>query len=148
MYHDFLIEQIEKGHMTEIPHREFDVYDLAALAFLYKRIKETEVISEAHHVVIDEAQDMDADEFALVSALMKRNENMRVIAVGDDDQNIYGFRGSNSGHMLSLVADYGVMPVVAALHSHLLAVTTSVGVAAFNAGAVILSVVFSVLLCH
>ena len=58
-------------------------------------------------LVIDEAQDMDADEFALVSALMKRNENMRVIAVGDDDQNIYGFRGSNSGYMLSLVADYG-----------------------------------------
>ncbi|MBR3431847.1 MAG: RecQ family ATP-dependent DNA helicase [Clostridia bacterium] len=58
-------------------------------------------------LVIDEAQDMDADEFALVSALMKRNENMRVIAVGDDDQNIYGFRGSNSGFMLSLVTDYG-----------------------------------------
>ena len=58
-------------------------------------------------LVIDEAQDMDADEFALVSALMKRNENMRVIAVGDDDQNIYGFRGSNSGYMLSLAADYG-----------------------------------------
>ena len=58
-------------------------------------------------LVIDEAQDMDADEFALVSALMKRNENMRVIAVGDDDQNIYGFRGSDSGHMMSLVADYG-----------------------------------------
>ena len=47
-----------------------------------------------------------------------------------------------------LVAAHGVMSVVAALHSHLLAVTTSVGVAAFNAGAVILSVVFSVLLCH
>ena len=47
-----------------------------------------------------------------------------------------------------LVAAHGVMPVVAALHSHLLAVATSVGVAAFNAGAVILSVVFSVLLCH
>ena len=62
-------------------------------------------------LVIDEAQDMDADEFALVSALMKRNENMRVIAVGDDDQNIYGFRGSNSGHMLSLVADYGARMV-------------------------------------
>ena len=58
-------------------------------------------------LVIDEAQDMDADEFALVTALMRRNENMRVIAVGDDDQNIYGFRGSNSGYMLSLVADYG-----------------------------------------
>ena len=59
-------------------------------------------------LVIDEAQDMDADAYALVRALMDRNENMRVIAVGDDDQNIYGFRGSNSGYMLSLAAGEGV----------------------------------------
>lgn len=62
-------------------------------------------------LVIDEAQDMDGDEFALVQALMKRNENMRVIAVGDDDQNIYDFRGSSSRHMLSLVADHGARMV-------------------------------------
>ena len=43
-------------------------------------------------LVIDEAQDMDKDEFALVKALMGFNEEMRVIAVGDDDQNIYEFR--------------------------------------------------------
>lgn len=47
-------------------------------------------------LVIDEAQDMDEDEFELIKALMHRNEEMRVIAVGDDDQNIYEFRGSNS----------------------------------------------------
>lgn len=57
-------------------------------------------------LVIDEAQDMDAHEFALVRALMKQNEGMRVIAVGDDDQNIYEFRGSNSGHMRSLLTDF------------------------------------------
>lgn len=58
-------------------------------------------------LVIDEAQDMDADDFRLVKALMLCNEEMRVIAVGDDDQNIYAFRGSNSAHLRSLVADYG-----------------------------------------
>jgi len=47
-------------------------------------------------LVIDEAQDMDADEFELVLTLMKKNEEMRVIAVGDDDQNIYTFRGADS----------------------------------------------------
>jgi len=39
-------------------------------------------------LVIDEAQDMDADDYRLVKALMDKNEEMRVIAVGDDDQNI------------------------------------------------------------
>lgn len=53
-------------------------------------------------LVIDEAQDMSADDFALVKALMANNEEMRVIAVGDDDQNIYEFRGSDSRYMLQL----------------------------------------------
>ena len=47
-------------------------------------------------LVIDEAQDMNKDEFDLISALMEQNEEMRVIAVGDDDQNIYEFRGASS----------------------------------------------------
>lgn len=53
-------------------------------------------------LVIDEAQDMSADEFALVQALMLRNEEMRVIAVGDDDQNIFEFRGSDSKYLFKL----------------------------------------------
>ncbi len=57
-------------------------------------------------LVIDEAQDMDADEFDLVCALMSVNDGMRVIAVGDDDQNIYEFRGSDSKYMRKLVTDY------------------------------------------
>ncbi len=57
-----------------------------------KRIKSGEV--EPNRItktvlVIDEAQDMDADEFALIRVLMECNEEMRVIAVRDDDQNIY-----------------------------------------------------------
>ncbi len=58
-------------------------------------------------LVIDEAQDMDCHEFALVEALMKRNEDMRVIAVGDDDQNIYEFRGSDSKYFKSLMTADG-----------------------------------------
>ena len=57
-------------------------------------------------LVIDEAQDMDRDEFELVCALIAVNDGMRVIAVGDDDQNIYGFRGSDSRYMRSLITDY------------------------------------------
>ena len=58
-------------------------------------------------LVIDEAQDMDEHEFALVRALMTINDDMRVFAVGDDDQNIYEFRGSNSGHLKTLIEHYG-----------------------------------------
>ncbi len=50
-------------------------------------------------LVIDEAQDMDQDEFNLIIALMEQNEEMRVIAVGDDDQNIFEFRGASSKYL-------------------------------------------------
>lgn len=54
-------------------------------------------------LVIDEAQDMNEDEFDLVRALMEQNEEMRVIAVGDDDQNVYEFRGSSSQYLKELI---------------------------------------------
>ncbi len=60
-------------------------------------------------LVIDEAQDMDADAAALIQALMERNEEMRVIAVGDDDQNIYQFRGSDSKYLRALVEEKGAV---------------------------------------
>ena len=58
-------------------------------------------------LVIDEAQDMSEEEYALVRALMANNEEMRVIAVGDDDQNIYEFRGSDSKFMYRLAQEDG-----------------------------------------
>lgn len=57
-------------------------------------------------LVIDEAQDMDENEFELIKSLMQHNEEMRVIAVGDDDQNIYGFRGANSKYLQQLISNY------------------------------------------
>lgn len=50
-------------------------------------------------LVIDEAQDMDEDEFNLIHALIEQNEEMRVIAVGDDDQTIFEFRGASSKYL-------------------------------------------------
>ena len=56
-------------------------------------------------LVIDEAQDMDEDEFTLISTLMEQNEFMRVIAVGDDDQNIFEFRGASSKYLEHFIRD-------------------------------------------
>ncbi len=56
-------------------------------------------------LVVDEAQDMNKDEYELVKALMEQNEEMRVVLVGDDDQNIYGFRKADSAHMQKLITE-------------------------------------------
>lgn len=57
-------------------------------------------------LVIDEAQDMNEDEFGLINTLMERNEEMRVIAVGDDDQNIYEFRGASSKYLERFILEH------------------------------------------
>jgi ATP-dependent DNA helicase RecQ len=50
-------------------------------------------------LVIDEAQDMNQDEYDLVQALMKQNPEMKVMLVGDDDQAIFGFRNASPEFM-------------------------------------------------
>lgn len=89
LYQDFLTGQTAKGYEVEIPSTEFDVYDLAALAYLYKRIKETEVISEAHHIVIDEAQDFGMMAYAVLNFCIR---DCSYTIMGDVSQNIhFGF---------------------------------------------------------
>ncbi len=88
-YQRFLLEQKEKGYEVSVSEQAYDVYDLAALAYLYKRLKETEVISEAHHVVIDEAQDYGMMAYAVLKYCIK---DCTYTVMGDVSQNIhFGF---------------------------------------------------------
>ncbi|MBR0145648.1 MAG: RecQ family ATP-dependent DNA helicase, partial [Eubacterium sp.] len=75
-----------------------------------KRILEDEVEEERITktvLVLDEAQDISRDEYRMIQALREKNEDMRVIAVGDDDQNIYEFRGSKSKYLQSFAKEEG-----------------------------------------
>ncbi len=52
------------------------------------------------HILVDEYQDIDQDQYELVSAIAGRtleegDGRLAILAVGDDDQNIYAFRGAN-----------------------------------------------------
>jgi ATP-dependent DNA helicase RecQ len=60
-------------------------------------------------LVIDEAQDMSEDEYRLLLSIIHQNPEMRVIAVGDDDQNIYEFRGSNSKYLSMFIKDHNAV---------------------------------------
>lgn len=71
-----------------------DVVCNALEAIRSKRVDESILTKTV--LVLDEAQDMSAKEFALVEAIREANPDMRIIAVGDDDQNIFAFRDSDS----------------------------------------------------
>lgn len=92
IYHDFLLKQFTAEQAAYFPDTEFDIYDLAALAYLYKRIKETEVISEAHHVVIDEAQDFGMMAYCVLNFCIK---DCTYTVMGDTSQNIHFGYGLN-----------------------------------------------------
>ncbi len=79
---------------------EFDVYDLAALAYLYARVQETEVIREAHHVVIDEAQDFGMMAYASLSHCLR---GCTYTVMGDVSQNIRFGSGLNDWEELKVL---------------------------------------------
>lgn len=92
LYRTFLIKQSAKGYDIPLPETAYDVYDLAALAYLYKRVKETEIISEAHHVVIDEAQDFGMMAYCVLKFCIK---DCTYTIMGDVSQNIHFGYGLN-----------------------------------------------------
>lgn len=85
LYEEFLLKQNAKGAQVPVPDKEFDVYDLAALAYLYKRIKEDEIIREAGHVVIDEAQDFGMMAYGCLKYCLSK---CTYTIMGDVSQNI------------------------------------------------------------
>ncbi len=55
-------------------------------------------------ILVDEFQDINAIQYACVKLLLDERNNL--FAVGDDDQSIYGFRGSNPSFLLDFFQDF------------------------------------------
>ena len=67
-------------------------------------------------ILVDEYQDIAADQYELISALAGRTIDdeagkLTVFAVGDDDQNIYAFNGASVEYIRRFQDDYGPRPV-------------------------------------
>ncbi len=62
------------------------------------------------YILVDEYQDIDAEQYQLISAIAGRtldeDSKLTLLAVGDDDQNIYQFRGANVGFIRQFRDDY------------------------------------------
>ncbi len=98
LYRDFLLHQQSRGCAADIPQEtsdgftEYDLYDLAALAYLYARVPETEVIREARHIVIDEAQDFGMMAYCVLDFCIR---GCTYTIMGDVSQNIHFGSGLN-----------------------------------------------------
>jgi ATP-dependent DNA helicase RecQ len=63
------------------------------------------------YILVDEYQDIDQVQYELISAIAGRGERngenrLSILAVGDDDQNIYTWRGANVRFLKQFEADY------------------------------------------
>ncbi len=62
------------------------------------------------YIMVDEYQDIDARQYRLIAALagksLDEEVKLSLLAVGDDDQNIYQFRGANIGFIRQFLSDY------------------------------------------
>ena len=66
-------------------------------------------------ILVDEYQDIDAEQYDLISALAGRtledeDGKLTLFAVGDNDQNIYAFNGASVEFIRRFEADYGPKP--------------------------------------
>lgn len=97
-FHSYCFDLL--GRMGSITDSK-DVISLAIKKIRDDQVEDSRITRTV--LVLDEAQDMGPQDFELVRLLMEKNEDMRLILVGDDDQNIYGFRDSDSGYMESII---------------------------------------------
>ena len=106
VYEAFLADQRKKGSNIFVEPGKYDVYDLAALAYLYKRIKEIDPIREASHVIIDEAQDFGMMVYGSLAYCLR---GCTYTIMGDVSQNIhygYGLNDWEDLRKLILTGDY------------------------------------------
>ncbi|UYQ70844.1 RecQ family ATP-dependent DNA helicase [Pelagibacterium flavum] len=75
-----------------------------------------ETLIQGHRwILVDEYQDIGPEEYALISAVAGRSLEdpdlrLSLFAVGDDDQNIYGFAGASIDFIRRFEADYRAKP--------------------------------------
>src|SRR5712691_1729788 len=89
---------------------EFDAMDFDDLIGKYVELLEKnedvrqEVQSRFQHLLIDEYQDTNRAQYVLIKLLAGKEGN--VVAVGDEDQSIYRFRGADINNILNFERDF------------------------------------------
>ncbi len=101
-YHSFAFELVSKvGDLEQSKSILKDVTQaINKEEILLDRLRAKSVI------VVDEYQDVSQEEYDFILAIKNKAEKTRVIVVGDDDQNIYEFRGSSVRFMRDFVKNY------------------------------------------
>ena len=107
------IPQHERGNATSdiVPPEDMEVRGETELPGLVLDELTDRLLSRFRHILVDEYQDIDETQYDLISALAGRTDSdpdrkLTILAVGDDDQNIYTWRGANVAFIQRFREDY------------------------------------------
>ena len=116
-----IIKKIEIYQLYEEQCQREGVVDFGELMLrCYELLRDNDPIREHYqrrfrHILIDEFQDTNRLQYAWIKMLAGQGANVSpdtrggaVIAVGDDDQSIYAFRGARVGNMTDFVREFKV----------------------------------------
>ena len=109
-----------EGNNREYGKGQFKEWCKKAVAMLSDDLETDDINDEARerimagfrYILVDEYQDISEEHYRLVSALAGRRcaeeDKLTILAVGDDDQNIYAFNGTSNEYIHRFQKDYNV----------------------------------------
>jgi DNA helicase-2/ATP-dependent DNA helicase PcrA len=105
-------KKVELYQLYEVQCQREGVVDFGELMLRsYELLRDNDAVREHYqtrfrHILVDEFQDTNKLQYAWLKQLAGNRAS--VLAVGDDDQSIYAFRGANVGNMADFVREFDV----------------------------------------
>ena len=103
-------DRVEEGELDAVLDRAAELLEGRASAEGEDDLRER-LLQGYRYILVDEYQDIDDRQYRLVSALAGRHDDqdgeLCILAVGDDDQNIYQWRGGSNRHIARFCEEYG-----------------------------------------
>lgn len=107
-YHEYKIHY-QRYQQALLEENKFDFGDLIMeCCYLWAQFPDVlaQYQKQFTHICIDEFQDTNAVQWLWLELLASNNPNIHIFCVGDDDQAIYGFRGSDNKYILNFSNRY------------------------------------------
>ena len=103
-------DRVEDGELKAILERAADLLEGQGSAGGEDDLRER-LLRGYRYILVDEYQDIDDCQYRLVHALAGRHDDqdgaLCILAVGDDDQNIYEWRGGSNRHITRFCEEFG-----------------------------------------
>jgi ATP-dependent DNA helicase RecQ len=102
-------ETVDEQRLTDILTQAVSLLEGATIASGEDELRD-QLLGGYRYILVDEYQDIDEMQYRLVAALAGRHadqeQRLCIVAVGDDDQNIYAWRNTSNRYIERFRADY------------------------------------------